>query len=230
MSKYRGFSEKEMECFLGKQEHERYALSPRWVQKKGESIAYPLSVKEFENFFSITYLPWIQFPSLAVFRQVLWQRPWSTVSDRIKQALWQGVWYQKNIFSGQTAPVSVRYIGGALGYGVFAEKKFLKGDFLGCYTGLVHQWSVFQQNQNGFCFHYPSGYFHFRIFMVDALNAGNEMRFVNHSDHPNAEPIATLDRGLYTVVFRASSSIEQGEQITIRYGKDYWMRREKLDC
>ena len=64
---------------------------------------------------------------------------------------------------------------------------------------------------------------------VDAQDGGNETRFVNHSDTPNAEPVTQLDRGILHIFFRTTRAVVYGEELTINYGKDYWQRRTKRD-
>ena len=66
---------------------------------------------------------------------------------------------------------------------------------------------------------------------LDAGPCGNEARFVNHSDDPNAEMKFVFQDGAWHVIYvvAAGKKIRKGEQILVSYGSKYWNNREKLD-
>lgn len=224
---YWSYTSNEMDRFLGKAPP--LEIGSRFVRMKGDQTVRPVSVSEFEQLFGVTYFTHLRFPDFKTFKQVMRQTPWFSKFTEIgTERLWLGHWHEQDRNMGRVAPVSVRYIDDKMGYGLFAEAALPPFTYIGQYTGMITRWRVFRQNQNGYCFHYPSGRFHFKIFMVDALKGGNETRFVNHGDSPNAEPLTQLDRGMLHVFFRTTRKIEYGEEILINYGCDYWMRREKV--
>lgn len=85
--------------------------------------------------------------------------------------------------------LSIRHVGemngSDVGFGLFAEQPLSKGTFLGEYVGLVGSHSSFDpDSMQAYCCQYGTceGDVH-----VNALEYGNIIRFINHSDSPNAE-------------------------------------------
>jgi hypothetical protein len=64
------------------------------------------------------------------------------------------------------------------------------------------------------------------VLQVDASEVGNEARYINHADMPNAvlvnKLVPGIPHGVPTVV--AIRSIQPGDEITINYGPAYWAR------
>ena len=73
----------------------------------------------------------------------------------------------------------------------------------------------------------PTKFWSLQYFVMDAQNAGNELRFANHSDTPNIRPFCLIDRGLVHIGFFALRQIEVGEELTFDYGRAYWKYRKK---
>jgi len=48
------------------------------------------------------------------------------------------------------------------------------------------------------------------------------MRFVNHSPAPNLDVEHMLHHGLWVLFFTAAKEIQDGEQLLISYGEQYW--------
>ena len=65
--------------------------------------------------------------------------------------------------------------------------------------------------------------------VIDAEQMGNETRFCNHSNNPNAY-FGKDPRNLRTVFVRTLRDIFPGEQITVDYGKEYWECRNQVPC
>ena len=61
---------------------------------------------------------------------------------------------------------------------------------------------------------------------VDALEAGNFIRLVNHSPFPNIEAEIRLIHDQPEVVYRAYRTIYPGEQLLVNYHKTYWSSLE----
>lgn len=59
-------------------------------------------------------------------------------------------------------------------------------------------------------------------FEIDAAEAGNELRFVNHSFRPNLTVEHTVLDSRWAVFFIASRRIRPGEQLLADYGEEYW--------
>jgi hypothetical protein len=227
-----GFSALEMARLLGRDRVSTKIAGPvqHQIKLQGVDDPYPrlISLEQFEEHFGVRYLSHLRFDSYLTFKRASRQCPWLLKYTALgTEHLWLGSWHAHERAAGHVADLSIRWIDETLGYGIFAERRIEPYTHIGEYTGVVKQWKMFQQNQNPYCFRYPSGAFKFRIYMVDAQEEGNETRFVNHSDSPNCEPVTALDRGLLHIFFRSTRVIEYGEQLCIDYGKDYWQRRRK---
>lgn len=228
-----GYSALEMARLLGRDAllAQLGYVNNRRIQLQAQEETFPQkrSISQFEAITGVRYFSHLRFDSYSVFKKAYRQCSWlQRYTAWGKELRWLGKWHADDRDEGHLADVSVRWIDQAIGYGLFAERKLEPLTYLGQYTGTVRQWSMRKRNHNAYCFHYPTSLWRLRIFMIDALDGGNEMRFVNHADAPNAEPAIQLDRGLLHVFFRTTKEIGYGEQICIDYGKDYWHRRLKI--
>ena len=115
------------------------------------------------------------------------------------------------------------------GYGLFATRRFEKGDFIGYYLG-EYLTSNEENLQDAFSKILDASYLftiktsHFNI--LDAFCFGNQTRFINHM--PSS--VSNLDvreicsnEGKY-VGFVASKTIEANEELYFDYGKDYILK------
>lgn len=132
--------------------------------------------------------------------------------------------YGSLISRSYIGPVYVKYIGEPFGFGVFAKKAIKSGEMIGEYTGVICILAKIPDAK--FAFDYPSpqvdGVAHEGL-AIDAYNAGNITRFVNHSsDNANVYVETIPYKNRWHQVFCASRDIEQGEQLLIDYGSQYW--------
>ena len=58
--------------------------------------------------------------------------------------------------------------------------------------------------------------------VIDAGPVGNEARFANHTDDPNAVLAIGFSSGVRVRVIKAVKNIEPGDEITVHYGSTYW--------
>ncbi|MCE5294520.1 MAG: SET domain-containing protein-lysine N-methyltransferase [Chlamydiales bacterium] len=202
---------------------------PIMIQKKGEDDIGYYNRDEFEKFFGIKYLQTPFFNSYELLQEMQKACPWMllhTVVGREHRSL--GALLHKPLFSGRIAPVAIRWIDDEMGYGLFSQNLIAKEAFIGQYTGLVHKGGRFGKKMlNGYCIRIPTKFWSLQYFVMDAQNAGNELRFANHSDAPNIRPFCLIDRGLVHIGFFALRQIEVGEELTFDYGRAYWKYRKK---
>jgi hypothetical protein len=81
-----------------------------------------------------------------------------------------------------------------VGYGLFTEIDIRKGTVIGEYVGIV---SSLSGSSSAYAFNYPStdgGY------TVEAVEYGNLMRFMNHSDNPNCAYHTVYHEGIAHLV------------------------------
>jgi uncharacterized protein len=198
------------------------------IAQKGENLYSEYSLEQFEQFFKIKLLQRQLFKDYAFLKEVIKQCPWVlkwSPSGEANRSL--GKRYQEELSQAHTPDMTIRWIHEDISYGVYTNDALEAGDYIGEYTGSVRELDPLSPDHNSYCLQYPTSNWSKRILMVDAQKGGNILRFINHSDEPNLSPVCLLDRGLLHLVFLAGSSISKGSHLTVDYGKDYWLKREK---
>jgi hypothetical protein len=143
------------------------------------------------------------------------------------EALELGRRFIDNIEASWSSPVSVRYLGEMLGYGLFSEENLAVGSYVGIYTGLIRKNERrYCEPLNNYCYKYPVLDAMGRNYVIDATS-GHLTRFLNHSDLPNVEPVYAFYEGFYHLIFLAVQRIEKGAQLKFNYGQNYWYLRGK---
>jgi hypothetical protein len=199
------------------------------IQLQGNRGISFCSIDEFQKLFEIAYAPTLLFQTDNLLEKVIANTPWLLRYTVVGQEHRNfGAVLHKKMAEGRVANVAIKWIDDEIGYGVFAREDIPSQAFIGEYTGVIKQVSRFRPNLNAYCMHYPTKFFSYNYFVIDAQEAGNEMRFLNHSDRPNLKPMCVIDDGLQHIVLFASKPIASGEQLTFNYGRDYWKRRRCL--
>ena len=172
----------------------------------------------------VRYLPTLEFfdEEAERFAGLCWKR-----RDPDRERLWLGELHGPDLQEGKVASLSIRWIDETLGFGVFVEKNFKKGDYIGAYTGRLIRRDLLRKRANDYCFRYPVEMMTLRPLMIDAQDQGNEIRFINHSFQPNCDTIGVPYKGMVYLLVRAAKAISVGEQLTIDYGSAYWKGRER---
>ncbi len=214
-----GFTPLETAHLLGKikmvKELDPRICPPIILQKKGDLHRRLYSREDFEKIFNITYLQTPNFQTIELLEEVIKNGPWlllNTVVGLEHRML--GSKYRHALFDGFIADVSIRWINDTMGYGLFAENVIAKESYIGQYTGIVKK----GRRLNEYSLRMPSRFWSFRAYLLDAMIAGNEMRFANHSKQPNMKPMCLIDRSLVHIGFFATRQIEAGEELTFNYG------------
>lgn len=127
------------------------------------------------------------------------------------------------------APLYMKFISPSIGWGVFAQAPLNAGDFVGEYTGYITEALEAPPDKtegghylSDFSWNYPDELPDGEEFEITAMNAGNEMRFVNHSFEPNCVVDHTLVEGVFITFFRVIRPIAPDEQLLVDYGEEYW--------
>ncbi|MBA2728780.1 MAG: SET domain-containing protein-lysine N-methyltransferase, partial [Parachlamydiaceae bacterium] len=197
---------------------------------KGTDKLQKLSEKLFQQYFKVAYLPHLAFFDYEEFKRVLANCPWVLAKSFLgEENREQAKEFSSQLKSGHCANISIRWIDEQLEYGVFAETDMAAGTYIGEFTGAVRHLSRKHPTHNIYCFHYPTRFWSWNYYVIDALRMGNQMRFINHSDRPNLQPLCLCERRLLHIVFIAKVAIKAGEQLTYDYGQDFWKTREKID-
>jgi hypothetical protein len=199
------------------------------AQLKGKRQIDELSITELEHAFNIIYRPYLTFASYNTLQEVIQSCPYILRSHYLAEEnyIW-GHLYKNPIQRGMVADVYIRWIDDMLGYGLFAAEDLHPGAFVGEYTGVVRRLYKGHPDPNAYCLHYPTKFWSWKYFAVDALHEGNLMRFINHSDDPNLKPLCTVENGLLRQVFVMKRAAKADTQLTFDYGVDYWQKRQKI--
>lgn len=226
-----GFTPLEIACYLNKKWAVK-VLNPHLLSKN-MMIRLPeyhrtleFNSNQFQKTFGVDYIRFLHFPNYKFFKQVIANRPY-LLRSRLATENWElAEKYQTELSTGFVAEVIIQWVDDAIGYGIFANADFAKGTYIGEYTGLVKRLYRFHSKTNEFCLHYPTKFWSLKYFAVDALNEGNELRFINHSNDPNLDPKCLVDRGILHQVFITNRHIKKGEELLFNYGKDFWNIRK----
>jgi hypothetical protein len=102
--------------------------------------------------------------------------------------------------------------------GIFANKKFNKGDLIEICPALLEKTEILQNTEKliNYFFHYDE---------EKSLIGLGYCSMYNHSDTPNAS-WHVLDES--TLRIKAYKDIAEGEEIFISYGDEYWNTRKEL--
>lgn len=182
---------------------------------------------EFQQAMGIQYISQLEFqtPDLQ-----------SKITRRCAKALgknlfgirqkWLGTYHEKAILAGSMPDLSIYWANSNLGYGVFPNQNLPKNSLVGEYTGIVRKRRRFSDRKNNYCFEYAIGDDPFCHYVIDAEKKSNLIRFVNHSNQPNCEPVAVLAGGLVHIVLVTLIDIPKGTPLTYDYGETYWKNRK----
>lgn len=200
------------------------------IRLKGDKEISFCNTEEFQRIFHVKYLPTLQFQPVTLHEKAMKNIPWLLRYTPLGQEHRElGILYREQLIAGQVANVAIEWIDDEIGYGLFARVDLPPQSFVGEYTGIVRQIMRLYPDLNGYCIHYPTKFFSYNYLLIDAQRAGNEMRFVNHSDDPNLKPMCIIDSGLQHIVFFTTKPVACGQQLTFNYGSDYWRNRFKID-
>jgi len=103
------------------------------------------------------------------------------------------------------------------GYGLFAGRKFKKGDLIGSYTGYISS-TVSKNGAYSWLFLDTPGL----NFSLDAALEGNALRFANDADPLN---LIVENDAANNILYYASRDIEPGEELLVSYGPYYWKKQ-----
>lgn len=190
------------------------------------SIVNEFSLLEIEKKMGIKWLPILQFGTQKIAQKIIIKSAKAMQKKQLVQkAHWLGVYFQKEIAEGYLPKINIQWLGEELGFGVFAEKDILPGQFIGEYTGLVRKRKRFADKKNHYCFEYTIGDWRRNPYIIDAEKQGNHTRFINHSDVPNLETFSVFSGKAMHIILVTKNAIKAGEQLCYDYGENFWTKR-----
>jgi hypothetical protein len=125
-------------------------------------------------------------------------------------------------------PVSahIEYIDDNVGFGVFADRDLVPGEFVGEYTGVVRLRDTIVNGTYAYAYPPVATEEGELLLSIDAGSSGNITRFINHD--PDESVLHEYDyfNGHWHVIYTVSRPISRGEQMCINYGDGYWKARQ----
>ncbi len=106
-----------------------------------------------------------------------------------------------------------------LGKGVFAKQTIKSGTLLGHYAGILRLRHQTDQDSR-----YAFRFSDCQDWVIDAAEQGNLFSCINHSEEANVAAWEHPGTDLPYVLFFSTQTIQQGEQLFINYGNDYWKK------
>ncbi len=198
-----------------------------YIKVEKGSKKYLFTKEEFSNYMEVEYISNLEFENPKIFNWLINKCIWANRNGYISyKQKWLGAYFEKEIFSGHTADVSIKWINSTKEFGLVTNVDLPEKKYVGEYVGLVHPFHKRIDNRNSYCFEYLIGYEYKTKHTIDARDKGNIIRFINHSFLPNLTPVSVLCGGIMHIIFRTNKFIKKGSELTYDYGPNYWQKRE----
>lgn len=143
------------------------------------------------------------------------------------EAEWYGAYYKKFIDIDFLANSTLKWISDEIGFGLFVNEAYKKGDYIGEYVGEIKRYFPLRFRRNDYVGEYRVSEWVPLRFVIDSEKKGNLTRYINHSDAPNLKARTVISSDLMHVILVAIQDIPEGTQLTYDYGPTYWRRRPK---
>jgi hypothetical protein len=137
------------------------------------------------------------------------------------EKIWMGIYFNKEVQKGLHQKIALRWINETFGFGIFAVEKIPSCTFIGEYTGVIKEAGL-NTKDNYYCVQYTTWDIRRKKFVIDAKEAGNFTRFINHSKKPNLGLQSIYWCGLPRMVLVSLQEIEAGSQLSFDYGNLFW--------
>lgn len=204
---------------------------PVKVLLKGDTDIQLLDHAQFSEKMGIPYLSQLSFKT-AQCKEAVEKRCRKAHARGIftEKQLFAGHYYAKELHNAIEPAITIAWIDAVIGYGVWAHQDIAAHTYIGEYTGIVRRPTFFKDWDNYYCFNYyiTMNYWEQNIrapYLIDAQDAGNFTRYINHSDKPNLDMISAYHSGMLHIIFYARALIPKGTQLSYDYGPIYWEKR-----
>ncbi len=127
--------------------------------------------------------------------------------------------FEERIVNRYVAPMYIKWVSKEIGYGCFAAADIQSNKMIGEFAGeIIPTQDIAQKTWS---WNYPiKGRFDERLpknISVDCSRFGNETRFVNHSEEPNAKAEFIFADGAWRIVYVSLRQIHKDEEIRVKY-------------
>ena len=189
---------------------------------KSQSQISEVAPAEFAKYFSVEWQPSLAFQDARLQTKI--QKKCYRADRRgeftIKQK-WLGTHLSDKILTGYSSELFIAWVSDTIQYGVFAKKRIEAGSYIGEYGGVVRKGNK-EDADNEYCFEYAIGDRGKSPYLIDAKDQGGYTRFINHSASPNLEHLSVYSSGQIHIIFIASQTINEGEELRYNYGEPFW--------
>lgn len=186
-----------------------------------------ISPEDFEKNFRVKYIRKLEFTKFPIFKDAIkfsYHSPYRK-SFQTEKELEVINWIRYKNQSLWKDDFSLKFISKKVGWGLFANRKIERCEFVGEYFGEVIQADTFYSSN--YAFYYSLSSNKGSALFIESMNMGNHTRFMNHSANPNVAPCVIFYDDLLHQVFISTKTISPGEEITWNYGPLYWKGRNK---
>ncbi|HSW76844.1 MAG TPA: SET domain-containing protein-lysine N-methyltransferase [Candidatus Saccharimonadales bacterium] len=137
--------------------------------------------------------------------------------------------YEKDIKDRKLAPMYIKWISPEIGYGIFASRDIVAGEFIGVYAGQLRQVQMNGKtpDDTDYAWYYSCDTHDGKKLIIDGKYRGNELRFINHATNPNTKKIDTIVDDCFYVCYVAQKDIARDKELSVSYGDGYWTTRNK---
>ena len=230
-----GWTAKDLAIFLG-----RKAFLPHFLEQDIPWVSFldrktllvkPLTKKEIQKLTGFEYLIQNEFDSHSTLKEAIKRAKYSLENTKNTYAIEKPI--VDLIQAHNSTPVLkdfvIQWINDTLGFGLFANRDLMIGEYVGEYIGTVyhhkkakdHDYLYFYSDTSSDTSELD------QILYICAKNTGNHTRFINHSSKPNLVNSTLYYNGLLHQVFFVNQAISKGQQLTYNYGKIFWEGKEK---
>jgi hypothetical protein len=209
-------STKALKPFEGELENEGRQVKVLFLDSEGKESIKNVSYDDIAAEYRFQYMPRLVFAQESDLRNM--SVSWGLDEDVFPSA--ESLGFAGELLRGSVCDsIALKFISESMGAGLFATCKIPKQSFIGEYCGVVGHGSR-SGKPSAYALNFPSGDSH----EIDSLHVGSLMRFCNHSDSPNCFFRSVwLDCCVHVVVMVGDVDVEAGCQLTVDYGKGYWL-------
>lgn len=128
-----------------------------------------------------------------------------------------------------TRKYEIKKVSDEIGYGLFATKQYKKNEVIGFYAGRFVPLESLNDKRYAFeGFEDPC----LEGLALDAREAGNALRYINHADHgsrkENVDTVEFFYNGLLYIMYQAKCAIKIGKELAIDYQDGYWEENKNI--
>ncbi|MFT4552014.1 MAG: hypothetical protein ACI9S8_000635 [Chlamydiales bacterium] len=225
-----GWTPKDLALNLGRRDCLQYLKQDEipWVSffDRGSFYIKFLTKNAFEQLINFEYLPQLKFDDPKTLEKAakIAKHYIETKNHILTPDSETLDWIKANISAPIWKDFVIQWVGDEIGYGLFANRDLIMGEFVGEYVGTVSCQKKLKEND--YLYYYNETTDPNKVIYIDAKSSGNHTRFINHSSTPNLLNSTFYYDGLLHQLLFVNQPISKGHQLTYDYGEKFWEGRE----